>query len=205
MKSLILLILTTILAVTSLPAAEENTEMNVQNDPFFVQNPEELRWRIVNDTVMGGVSDSTLEKTASGTYVFKGNLSLENNGGFASVRTMPFDFRYKEVKAFKIRVRGDGQTYQLRFRTNDRWDGVSYRADFSTKKNEWVEVVMPIEDFKPTFRGRIVRDAPPLAPEKIRQAGFMISDKQDGSFELEIASVIPQEETPATKNDGNPD
>jgi hypothetical protein len=45
------------------------------------------QWQAVNDGVMGGVSDGRFKITDAGTLEFSGTLSLENNGGFASVRT----------------------------------------------------------------------------------------------------------------------
>ena len=44
-------------------------------------------WQIVNDSVMGGISRSTLQLHEDGYALFSGTVSLENNGGFASVRT----------------------------------------------------------------------------------------------------------------------
>ena len=43
-------------------------------------------WRVINDGVMGGISRSGIERTGRQTGMFTGLLSLENNGGFASVR-----------------------------------------------------------------------------------------------------------------------
>ena len=40
-------------------------------------------WNIVNDDVMGGISTSTMSLNKEKNLLFKGNLSLENNGGFA--------------------------------------------------------------------------------------------------------------------------
>ena len=45
-------------------------------------------WQVVNDDVMGGVSTSRFSVT-NGVAVFRGEVSLENNGGFASVRSLP--------------------------------------------------------------------------------------------------------------------
>jgi len=45
-------------------------------------------WQVVNDDVMGGVSASNFGVT-NGAAVFRGAVSLENNGGFASVRSSP--------------------------------------------------------------------------------------------------------------------
>ena len=42
-------------------------------------------WQTVNDGVMGGVSEGKFKITDAKTLEFFGNLSLENNGGFASV------------------------------------------------------------------------------------------------------------------------
>lgn len=43
------------------------------------------------------------------------------------------------------------------------------------------------KDFVPTFRGRVLSDVPPLNPAKVSSVGFIIADKQDGAFRLEIA------------------
>ena len=43
-------------------------------------------WQIVNDGVMGGVSKSKLTVTNDGFGKFSGTVSIENNGGFASVQ-----------------------------------------------------------------------------------------------------------------------
>ena len=49
-------------------------------------NNRNLNWSTVNDTVMGGRSSSIWKAGSFSSSVFKGYLSLENNGGFASVR-----------------------------------------------------------------------------------------------------------------------
>ena len=47
---------------------------------------ESFDWVVLNDTVMGGRSSATVEYVGSVTQ-FKGVVSLENNGGFSSIRT----------------------------------------------------------------------------------------------------------------------
>ena len=44
-------------------------------------------WHPINDGVMGGASISQLRFDSAGHAVFEGEVSLHNNGGFASVRT----------------------------------------------------------------------------------------------------------------------
>jgi monofunctional biosynthetic peptidoglycan transglycosylase len=85
-----------------------------------------------------------------------------------------------------FRVRGDGRGYKLRLRGDDRLDGPAYEADFQTVAGTWITVQIPFADLRPTFRGRRLRDRPALEGAAVRQIGFMIADKQEGPFQLEI-------------------
>jgi monofunctional biosynthetic peptidoglycan transglycosylase len=118
--------------------------------------------------------------------IFAGRLSLENNGGFASVRRRPAVYALSGTDGVVLRIRGDGRSYQFRVRTHDRFDGVAYRALFDTDAERWETVRIPFSDFRATYRGRPVPGAPPLDPKEIRQIGFLIADKRSGSFRLEI-------------------
>ena len=152
----------------------------------FMEPAEENRWTVVNDGVMGGLSSSRMEVTSAGTGVFRGVLSLKNSGGFASVRRASPDDHFAGCAGVLLRVKGDGRTYQFRLRTNEQFDGMAYRAEFSTQPDTWITVRLPFSSFEPTFRGRIVPDAPPLRPENIQQLGFLVADKQAGPFQVEI-------------------
>ena len=112
-----------------------------------------------------------------------GNVSLENNGGFASCRMGYNGSQLKGSTKFLLRVKGDGNIYKLRFRIGGSY--ANYSADFSTIKDEWVDIEIPIEDFKPYYFGRKTR-APRFKIHKINSLGILISDKQSGSFSLEI-------------------
>ncbi len=46
-------------------------------------------WSPIDDAVMGGVSSSRMRHDPQGYAVFEGVVSLERNGGFASVRSQP--------------------------------------------------------------------------------------------------------------------
>jgi monofunctional biosynthetic peptidoglycan transglycosylase len=148
-------------------------------------------WLVVNDGVMGGISTSQIQATSSGTAVFTGHLSLENNGGFASVRTRLDGLDLTEFDGIAIRARGDGRTYQLRFRTDRRFDGVTYRTTFVTKPGEWTIVRLPFTKFEPTFRGRRLRGVEPLDTSRLQQLAFMVADKNEGPFRLEVQWVKP--------------
>ena len=146
-------------------------------------------WIIVNDGVMGGLSSSRFADTDSGFARFTGELSLENNGGFASVRALAPDGVLADRSALILRVRGDGRTYQVRLRTDRQFDGISYMAEFSTVEGEWQEVRIPLTEFQPTFRGRRPSGAQPLSPANVQQIGLLLADRRPGSFRLDVAWI----------------
>lgn len=144
-------------------------------------------WNIVNDDVMGGISKSYLSINDNRNLIFNGYLSLENNGGFASSRLeLPKEI-LKDIRYFKIKLRGDGNIYKLRFRQDNR--RASYSSDFKSIVDKWVEVDINIEDFKPSWRGYSYNNYPPLDLNKINSLGIQISDKQEGPFRLEIKYI----------------
>ena len=102
-------------------------------------------WNIVNDDVMGGISTSYLSVSDEKNLIFNGNLSLDNNGGFASSRLGLKKNILKGVKSFTIRIKGDGNSYKLRLSQDNR--RASYSANSESVNNRWVEINIPIEDF----------------------------------------------------------
>lgn len=143
-------------------------------------------WEVVNDDVMGGVSTSQFQVLTNGCAVFSGTVRLENNGGFASVRSAPVREDLTGLTAFVLRVRGDGRRYKFSVRTGSGFDTPLYQCSFTTKPGEWEEHRLAFSDFVPTFRGRVLTDVPPLNPAKVSSVGFLISDQQAGAFRLEI-------------------
>ncbi len=143
-------------------------------------------WRAINDAVMGGISIGGMSKSDAGLR-FAGCLSLENNGGFASVRR-PLDADLAATRGVRLKLRGDGRRYQFRVRLDDRWDGVAWRAEFATSEN-WQVLEIPFDAFEPVFRGRPVEGAGPVVPANIGQIGFMIADRTEGPFALDIAGI----------------
>lgn len=167
--------------LTAVPAA---TTLLDFDDPADV-----ALWRAVDDVVMGGVSHSAFEQAGPSVARFSGNVSLENSGGFASVRTPPRDWHAAGARAFLLRVRGDGHTYKFTIRTGDGFDGIQYQARFVAPADAWTDVVLPVSDFVATFRGRKVPFAPSLDPAQVRALGLMISDRQAGPFELLVDRI----------------
>jgi NADH dehydrogenase [ubiquinone] 1 alpha subcomplex assembly factor 1 len=152
------------------------------------------RWQAVNDGVMGGVSVGRFRITDTGTLEFFGTLSLENNGGFASVRTKPTDLDIKAGDAIVVRVKGDGREYVLNLYTKSRRMAFSYRAPLRTTRNEWTEVRVPLADFIPTAFGRRVKGMGPVEPSQINSLGFMLTDKKPGKFQMQVEWVKVERE-----------
>lgn len=167
------------------PTAPQTTMTEQIITDFTSTQTEAARWRSVDDDVMGGISQGELSVTAESTGLFSGETSLENNGGFSSVRCAVDSSAFANAKALTLRVRGDGRQYQLRLKTDDSNSSISYRATFDTRPEEWITVRIPVEAFEPVFRGRVVSDAPALALGQIQQMGFLIADKKSGEFRLE--------------------
>jgi len=163
-------------------AAAERTVFDFRNDGATGA------WQVVNDGVMGGVSAGSF-RPAGGVAVFEGEVSLENNGGFASVRSLPARHDLAGCDAFVIRARGDGRRYKFTARMDPGFDGAVYQAGFTTRAGEWEEHRLPLKQFVPTFRGRVLPGEPPLDPVRVVSVGILISDRQEGPFRLEIAWI----------------
>ena len=147
-------------------------------------------WVNVNDGVMGGVSDGRFKMTDK-TMEFYGTLSLENNGGFASVRSRPMKVNLKAGDSVAARVRGDGREYTLNLYVPRDSGRYSFRQTFKTKKGEWIEVSLPVDKFVATFHGRVFPDQK-LDPRKVNSVGFLLGDKKAGPFKLEVEWIKAQ-------------
>ncbi len=61
----------------------------------------------------------------------------------------------------------------------------SYRANFKTRKDEWIEVRIPLDKFVATSFGRVIRNQE-LDPSEVNGLGVLLGDKKPGRFQLEI-------------------
>jgi NADH dehydrogenase [ubiquinone] 1 alpha subcomplex assembly factor 1 len=143
-------------------------------------------WQTINDGVMGGVSEGKFKITDKKTLEFYGTLSLENNGGFASVRTKAKKLGLEKGDTLVARVRGDGREYSMNLYLNKPLIAFSYRATVQTKKDEWIEVKVPLDKFVATSFGRVVKDAGPVDPQEINGLGFLLGNKKAGPFKMEV-------------------
>lgn len=157
-------------------------------------------WQAVNDGVMGGVSDGRFEITQDGSLRFHGTVSLENNGGFASIRSVPQERDLSKFDGILIRFKGDGKKYAFNIRTDFEIMAGSYRQSFETAKDEWQQVFFPFRSFEASAFGQVLRDAPRLNAGKIRFFGLTISDNQEGPFQIQV-DWIKASPSPVTLED----
>lgn len=144
-------------------------------------------WFTVNDVVMGGVSTSSANiDPETERLSFSGNLSLENNGGFASIRSQEGTYDLSAYDGIALRVRGDGKIYRFRIRTEEAGPEIAYTALFKAKNDSWQEIYIPFSEMLPIYRGVVVNEVEALNPASIRSFGLMLSEQQQGEFSLEI-------------------
>ncbi len=146
-------------------------------------------WNAIDDRIMGGLSQSQPEYIDGVGMRFSGHVSLENNGGFASIRSEVVDYDLSAYNGLKLRLRGDGKTYKLSLRTDIFYDGVSYQAEFKTDAGNWQEIDLPFESFVPTHHGKKLTTVAPMDTARVRSFGLFISGKQQGPFQLDIAYI----------------
>jgi len=153
----------------------------------FTGAADEPEWVAVNDGVMGGLSKGGAV-VKDGDLHFSGSVSLENNGGFSSVRTRDRGFNLEGTKEMILKVKGDGRSYQLRLSTDARHRGsrISYGGEFPTKAGEWIEVKVPFEKLEPSHHGNKLA-GPPLDLSKVEEIGLLIGDGREGEFALTVA------------------
>jgi hypothetical protein len=152
----------------------------------FHKNADISQWRIINDAVMGGISKSEFSVNNEGNGVFKGAVSLDNNGGFSMVK---YSFPEVEIKFFtkiKILLKGDFKNYQVRIKADTSID-YSYVKGITTSDN-WQEIEIVLSDFTPAFRGKQL-DIPNFHQNKISEIAFLIGNKKTENFEIQLNKI----------------
>ncbi|MEZ9857395.1 CIA30 family protein [Vibrio splendidus] len=178
---------TPLLLLLSLHSLSLRAEAIGTNMIDFTQASEHQNWTVTNDDVMGGISTGELIYLDDMSR-FRGELSLENNGGFSSVKRS-IESPAHEIDGAELVLVGDGRSYQLRFTTSKDGNRVQYKHDFDTIKGKQFNKVFHFNDFQAVFRGRLLSDAPELKARDIKQIGFLIADKQPSSFELNLIQL----------------
>jgi hypothetical protein len=175
------------LTTTPIEAQNQSKNPNVQlpGVKVFSFGENEPGWYSVDDTVMGGVSNSSVEIIEPDILFFSGTMSLENNGGFSSARSDWKTLNLAEYNGVLIHVLGDGKSYRLRIRSGTTGSEISYNPTFETNPYRWEMIYIPFDSMVPTYRG-FVMNVDKLDTSNVGSFGLMLSDEQSGDFELKV-------------------
>ena len=147
----------------------------------MAQNP--IEWVVVNDTVMGGRSSSSVQSYED-VVSFQGVVSLKNNGGFASLRSTGS----LDVSSYSgVEVSISGSDVPIQFIV---WmQGANLYYAHEVKVGSEPQIV-DFEDFIPKSYGRLVR-APNLLQQPRSQVavGVLVGGGFEGEFDLNIEDI----------------
>jgi hypothetical protein len=143
-------------------------------------------WKVVNDAVMGGKSKSQFHLNTEGNGTFEGAVSLENNGGFCSVKYVFEPITLEKSTFISIRLKGDGKIYQFRVKSNTS-DSHSYVYHFQTNA-DWQTIEIPINELYPAFRGQKL-NMPNYNGSHLEEIAFLIGNKKEEQFQLVLDRI----------------
>ncbi|CAM1370118.1 CIA30 family protein [Tenacibaculum xiamenense] len=144
-------------------------------------------WRVTNDDVMGGISTSSMKINSNNQGVFSGQVSTENNGGFAMTRLKTEIEISNKNKKVALYIKGDGKKYQFRIKSqrNKRY---WYVQSFQTTMGEQ-KIELNLKDFYPSFRGYKLNKEN-FNANKIEEIAILIGNKKNENFKLEIKKIL---------------
>jgi len=143
------------------------------------------RWQSFSDRVMGGVSRGSHGfEILEGRHCIRlrGDVSLENQGGFVQVALSlekgrrPFDA--SQYRGIRVSTLGNGETYYIHLRTTQTglpWQ--YYQAPFKTS-SQWKDVEIPFDRFVAENIGRI------LDPSRLTRIAIVAAKK---AFKADVA------------------
>ena len=153
---------------------------------IFDKNSSNQNWYITNDDVMGGISNSSMKLDEEKKMIFSGNVSLDNNGGFAMTR-LPLNINFNAEKTkVVLKLKGDGKKYQFRIKAKNNqrfW----YIQSFQTSKNT-EEIELPLNKFYASFRGYKL-NVDNFSATTITEIAILIGNKKNEKFKLEIERI----------------
>ena len=146
-------------------------------------------WQPLNDGVMGGLSEGSVVMSDS-VMRWTGKTRLENNGGFASVRSAWGTLDLRFLKRVVIRCRGVGGPLKLTLETSTRW-WMPYAYASFTPSNTWQDVELGLQDFSwsQAQMGDLKAVQPALELGEVLRIGLMKYDGTAQPFDLEVASI----------------
>lgn len=171
-----------VISIVSFSLIYFQSDMNID----FGDERDSTQWYVINDGVMGGVSTGKLFENDS-SVVFTGEISFDNNGGFASFRNAFTRYDLSAYDTLEIRYRQTGQIFSFRLEFDRRYWMPTYKIVLENDSGEWQTLQAPLSSLKKSrmgsFTGGSMNEA---LKSQVRRMGFINEGKKEGPFELEI-------------------
>jgi hypothetical protein len=178
MKKLILLVL----GISALQSFCQSSIIDFGNSAEKNQE-----WKLLSDNIMGGVTKSKIEYT-NNSVLLSGNISLDNYGGFSSIKTKYKSVDLSKYNGIKIKFKSTNQKFAFTLEDNQDWTQPNYKREFSSKKDDtWEEVIIYFKDFQEIVIGETTGNMMKSKSLKnIVRMGIMTYEKKEGPFSLEV-------------------
>ena len=153
----------------------------------FGKNLNGNTWYVVNDGVMGGLSQSQI-KFEDNYIEFSGTTSLKNNGGFASMRSESVQLDLSNYTNVKMRYKtNSNRSFGLRLGLHNAYYMPNLTYKFSSTSNEWKTLEIPLTDFSVYRMGNPIQKNVDIEKVKdVIRIGIMLNDKKEEEFKLLI-------------------
>jgi hypothetical protein len=144
-------------------------------------------WVLLSDNIMGGVTKSKIEYTNNSVQL-SGNISLDNFGGFSSIKTKYKSFDLSKYNGIKIKFKSTNQKFAFTLEDDQNWTQPNYKREFFSKNNDtWEEVIIYFKDFQEIVIGEPTGNMMKSKSLKnIVRMGIMTYEKKEGPFTLEV-------------------
>ena len=171
-----------LLAITSLKSFGQSSIIDFGNSAEKNQE-----WVLLSDNIMGGVTKSKIEYT-NNSVLLSGNISLDNYGGFSSIKTKYKSVDLSDYNGIKIKFKSTNQKFAFTLEDNQNWTKPNFKREFSPKKDDtWEELIIYFKDFQEVIIGEPTGNK--MKSESLKnivRMGIMTYEKKEGPFSLEV-------------------
>ncbi len=147
-------------------------------------------WVVVNDGVMGGKSEGSARLTEN-SLIFSGMVSLDNNGGFSSLRAPYSTYDLSTYTHVILKYRSKGMDLAITLATSKIWYQPNFKANLPETNGNWETLELPLDSIDRYRVGRPIGGKLGVSDRAaIVRFGFITNEKKYGPFEFEIDSLI---------------
>jgi len=152
----------------------------------FGRNNDSDNWVIINDAVMGGLSTSQVIEDST-SYIFSGDVSLDNNGGFASLRSPRDIYNLEAFTVMTIRYKSTDRDFAVVLESHNQYYMPYHKQICKSNTDGWSTSEFLLTEFK-EYRlgeetGNVIKSK---SLREIRRFGIVINDKAAGPFRIEV-------------------